>query len=314
VQGLQYNARFSGLFIVWNPVAVKEAPGMLNPFIMKARFGGILLTLLLAALPANAHVLLADPMARSNDYDLRQAPCGGKAAAAPVASYAAGGLMEVTVDLLVRHKRTLDIFISHEDFATRTKLGGFPTPDSGIYHKILTLPTEPQGTATIQVTDGEYVSCSDIVLSEPASFSINPGLNDAWYFPDTAGQGFFLVVYPDVQQIFLAWFTYETERPPVETPAILGEPGHRWITAQGPFAGDTAMLDITVTQGGVFDSDEPQPESSDPDSVGSLKVVFDSCSSGYIEYNMPDLGLVGEFPIQRVSPDNVALCEALEPQ
>ena len=42
---------------------------------------------------------------------------------------------------------------------------------------------------------------------------------------------------------------------PVE--AILGDPGHRWLTAQGPYSGDTASLEVFSSSGGVFDAAEP---------------------------------------------------------
>ena len=64
----------------------------------------------------------------------------------------------------------------------------------------------------------------------------NPGLNDTWFNADTVGQGFFITVFPDIGKVFLAWFTYDTERPPEDVTAILGEPGHRWITAFVDFA------------------------------------------------------------------------------
>ena len=61
-----------------------------------------------------------------------------------------------------------------------------------------------------------------------AAFQINPGLNDAWYDPATIGQGFLISVFPEIKQVFLAWFTFDTERPPEDVTALLGEPGHRW--------------------------------------------------------------------------------------
>jgi len=79
--------------------------------------------------------------------------------------------------------------------------------------------------------DGYYAS----VLSGQ-DFQINAGLNDAWYDPETAGQGFLITVFPDIGQMFLAWFTYDVERPGEGVTAQLGEPGHRWLTAQGPYA------------------------------------------------------------------------------
>lgn len=260
---------------------------------------------------AKAHVVLVDPVARTNDNDLIDGPCGGKPAGDSVASYSVGQTIEITADLVRQHKRTLDIFITHDNFVTKTKLGAVPTPDAGIYKKIITLPSGPEGSAILQVTDGEYVSCADITLSEGVPFIINAGLNDAWFFPDTQGQGFFIVVYPDIRLIFLAWFTYETERPSDDLMAQLGEPGQRWVTAQGPFDGNMAQLDIIVTSGGVFDRSEPEPENSVPGSVGTMKLMFNNCSNGLVEYDMPGLGLSGTVPLQRVANDNVALCEVL---
>ncbi len=93
--------------------------------------------------------------------------------------------------------------------------------------------------------------------SDCGQFGINAGMNDAWYSPATSGQGFLITVFEDAGLVFLAWFTFDVERPPADVTAILGDPGHRWVTAQGPFSGDTATLNVTVTSGGVFDSPEP---------------------------------------------------------
>ena len=63
--------------------------------------------------------------------------------------------------------------------------------------------------------------------------AINAGLNDAWYNPATNGQGFFINVFPDGQEMFLSWFTFDVERPDAGVPFELGDPGHRWLTALG---------------------------------------------------------------------------------
>ncbi|MHC5112444.1 MAG: hypothetical protein ACYTHJ_21505 [Planctomycetota bacterium] len=273
--------------------------------------GAVLLFVLHASQVAQAHVVLVDPGARTADDDLTEDPCGGIPAGESVATYAAGSNTEITIDLRVRHVPSLSAVISFDDFATRTELAMVPTPESGIYKMTVPLPVQALGPAILQVTDGTYVSCADITLSEEAPFAINAGLNDAWYFPGTDGQGFLIMVYPEIPLLFLAWFTYDTERPPEDTPAMLGEPGHRWFTAAGPFEGNRAILDITVTQGGVFDMAEPRPVNSDPGAAGSMEVVFENCSRGVVKYDMPQLGLVGEIPIQRIVEDNVALCEAL---
>lgn len=144
-------------------------------------------------------------------------------------------------------------------------------------------------------------------------FNITNGLNDAWYNPATDGQGFLITVFPDIQQMFLAWFTYDVERPPEDVSAILGEPGHRWLTAQGPYSGDTATLTIYVTEGGVFDSATP-PAINDGIGDGTMTIEFADCTEGLVTYEMEALGLSNEIPIQRIVNDNVALCESLSAQ
>ena len=148
------------------------------------------------------------------------------------------------------------------------------------------------------------------IFSEPV-FQINAGLNDAWFDPSTNGQGFFITVYPDIKQMYLAWFTFDTQRPAEDAGALLGDPGHRWLTALGPYDGDTANLTIYVTEGGVFDS--PQPATStDLDGDGSMIFEFADCTAALINYEITSLGISGEIPIQRVALDNVPLCEELE--
>jgi hypothetical protein len=78
-------------------------------------------------------------------------------------------------------------------------------------------------------------------LLDGLPFRINSGLNGAWYNPDTAGQGVFISVFPDSGQIFLAWFTYDMERPPESVSANLADPGHRWLTAFGAYDGNQAF-------------------------------------------------------------------------
>jgi hypothetical protein len=142
------------------------------------------------------------------------------------------------------------------------------------------------------------------------SFQINAGMNDAWFNPATNGQGMLIAVFPVIKQMFLAWFTYDTERPPGDVTALLGEPGHRWLTAQGPYDGNTANLTVFVTRGGVFDAAEPAA-STDMAGDGTLTVEFADCSEGLVKYEITSLGISGEIPIQRITPDNVPLCEAL---
>ncbi len=139
---------------------------------------------------------------------------------------------------------------------------------------------------------------------------LNAGLNDAWFNPATSGQGFFVVVFPEIQQVFIGWFTYDTERPADDAQAMLGEPGHRWVTAQGPYEGNTANLTLFVTQGGVFDAALPAA-STDQAGDGTVTLEFADCANGLVTFEITSLGLSGEIPIQRLTSDNIARCESL---
>jgi len=150
----------------------------------------------------------------------------------------------------------------------------------------------------------------NVQTAEENAFQINPGLNDAWFNPSTSGQGFLITVFPDIGQLFLAWFTFDTERPSDDVTAFLGDPGHRWLTAQGPYDGDKANLTLFVTAGGVFDSAEPV-SSTDPAGDGNMTLEFADCANGIANYEITSLGISGEIPLQRITLDNIELCNFL---
>jgi len=148
----------------------------------------------------------------------------------------------------------------------------------------------------------------DYDLVPPEGFTMNAGMSDAWYFPGTDGQGFFLTVMEQQRKVFMGWFTYDTEPPGETCMARLGDPAHRWITAQGSFAGAQADLEIDIAFGGIFDSGEPLPAH---EANGSIMLQFEDCTSGSLYYDIPSIGRSGLVPIRRITNDHVALCEQL---
>jgi hypothetical protein len=147
---------------------------------------------------------------------------------------------------------------------------------------------------------------ADALSDQP--FQINSGLNDAWYNPETAGQGFIISVFPEISQVFMAWFTYDVERPDDSVTANLGEPGHRWLTAQGPYVDNQAVLEVWNTVGGIFDSAVPTPFS---EKDGEIIIEFTDCNAATLTYDIPSVDKQNTLLIQRVTQDNVALCELL---
>lgn len=155
--------------------------------------------------------------------------------------------------------------------------------------------------------------CNSIqeIFADTKTSRINSGLNDAWYNPLTDGQGFFIGVFPELGAVSLAWFTYDTELPPDDAQANLGDPGHRWLTAIGPIEGNEVWMDIEMTSGGLFDTPTEIQRTDPPGSDGTIILTFTSCNSGTVEYDIPSINRQGTVPIQRVAGDNIALCELL---
>ena len=155
--------------------------------------------------------------------------------------------------------------------------------------------------------------CNSIqeVLATVNPSRINPGLNDAWYNPETDGQGFFITIFPDLDAVSLAWFTYDTGLPAEDATANLGDPGHRWLTALGPIVGNQAIMDIEMTSGGLFDTATVIERTDPPGWDGSIILTFTSCNSATVEYDISSINRQGIVPIRRVANDNIVLCEAL---
>ena len=42
-----------------------------------------------------------------------------------------------------------------------------------------------------------------------------------------------------------------------------------------------------------------------------MTIEFADCAEGLVSYEITALGISGIIPIQRITPDNVALCEVL---
>lgn len=159
------------------------------------------------------------------------------------------------------------------------------------------------------VIDDELVYITNVY---DATFHINPGLNGAWYYPDTSGSGILLEIFPESDTVFMAWFTYDLAEPAEGTVADIGDAGHRWFTGLGTIDYDTNSISVTLksTSGGLFDSSQAVINST----VGTVTITFEDCSNATVDYTLTDQELSSSFPIQRLLSDNVALCERLSPE
>lgn len=150
---------------------------------------------------------------------------------------------------------------------------------------------------------GEYI----YLVTPGTDLYIDPVLSGAWFDPASPGQGFFFDIFGHQKQLFLAWFTYDLQRPAGGVQAMMGDPGHRWLTAFGDFDVTSSSLDIEVTSGGVFDQGVAVNQATN----GSLDVEFYDCNTGQITYDLGSVGASGVIPIQRVTNFNSRTCQTL---
>lgn len=162
--------------------------------------------------------------------------------------------------------------------------------------------------AGIPISEDNLVMTSLVeVEAPPPEFEINAGLNDAWYNPQTAGQGFFVTVFPTIGKVLVSWFTYDTELPAEDAPGNLQSPGHRWMNAFGDFTGKSAVMEIDIPSGGIFDTSTTVEHTPS----GTMTITFENCNAAVIEYDITSIDRQGTIPIQRIAGDNIELCETL---
>jgi len=198
----------------------------------------------------------------------------------------------------------------------KTDVPAMPPGESSVESISLVLDVAPGTYHIAACADADVLelnSLNNCAISEPLTveesgrpIEINPGLNDAWYNPATSGQGFFINVFPDNQQIFLSWFTFDVERPDPGVPFELGDSGHRWLTALGAYQRGVANLKIYLNEGGAFDQATPVPTES---LYGSMVIRFSDCNHGQIEFDIPSINEKGTIPITRLAMDNLKACE-----
>jgi hypothetical protein len=149
-----------------------------------------------------------------------------------------------------------------------------PTSSSFVFQRTFNSVEEILYHCTVHSSPGRDISTNQNgrinVVDEGSMFLINPAISDAWFDPLTGGQGFFIIVWEDIQTIFLSWFTY--------------------------------------TSGGVFDS--PEPPVDTPVNVGMITIVWSGCNAGLLTYDLTTPLVSGQIPIERIVLDNVPACEA----
>lgn len=155
-------------------------------------------------------------------------------------------------------------------------------------------------------------------LFPPGRVEINRFLSGLWVDEredPAAGdyaQGLFIEVFPSLEFVFGAWFTWDLAdgAPSVEAirdaaPEALGATDQRWITAFGTYeTGDTSMdISFENTTGGVFNASSPN---IDRDSAyGTGTIISNGCRELVVEFDLPDAPTSGSTTFNRVEDEFV---------
>ncbi|MBT8063060.1 MAG: PQQ-dependent sugar dehydrogenase, partial [Gammaproteobacteria bacterium] len=171
---------------------------------------------------------------------------------------------------------------------------------------ILTFGRDESGN--IYLSDGNAVYLvSDGPPAGNPGFQVSEWLNDAWVRDGAPFQGLFITVFPVLEQVFVAWFSFDS-MPAGDGSAEFGASDQRWVTAIGPYAGNEATLQAELTTGGRFNS--AQPLATQDGAYGALDIVFEDCNHATLTYDFPGAGLSGSFDISRALNSNIAMCKA----
>jgi plastocyanin len=162
--------------------------------------------------------------------------------------------------------------------------------------------------ADSNAADNVGVDASAVTFFGPVY--INAGMNDAWVNIDTLGQGLFFNVFSELEAMFIAWFTFDTELPDPSVMANLGGAGQRWVTGLGFYPpGNSVTVTMELTFGGLFNQ---LAETQDQiPGYGTVTITFRSCNHAELTYDFPGLGLAGTIELSRATTDNVELCKVL---
>jgi len=141
---------------------------------------------------------------------------------------------------------------------------------------------------TLTVTDDQNdtgMATLNVTVSAAAPFVIDTAVEGSWFEQGgvSSGQGFFMDYFISIDQLFIAWFTFDINAPmPMDTP--VGASDQRWLTALLSISGDTASGDLNSTSGGLFDT--PTPMGQSDKLVGNISIQFTDCANAMVTYTV----------------------------
>lgn len=125
--------------------------------------------------------------------------------------------------------------------------------------------------------------------------AITPAYTGTWINNAEPGHGMLIEILPD-NRILAWWFTYQPNG------------GQAWFGGIGTYSGNTATIEVIKAEGGRFLPNFDPASISNP-VLGTMRLIFDSCTNGRVEYQFTQGYGSGSWPINRLTVAAGLSCE-----
>lgn len=130
---------------------------------------------------------------------------------------------------------------------------------------------------TFDETAADFTAPGNQVAEIRVSRMVDGGFSGSWYNPERSGHGFVIDVTsnPDGSgaRAMVSWYAYQAD----------GSGDQMWLVGVGPVVGDTAIVDLEVTEGATFGANF---DSTDVMKTlwGQVKIKFTDCTTAHLSY------------------------------
>ncbi len=168
------------------------------------------------------------------------------------------------------------------------------------YHRVSDVPENLDPNLARGIMRANLATLAEVAgadLSSIVTYQISAAQSGLWYDPEQDGHGLSIDVLPN-GQIVAIWYTYDQSGNQI------------WLLGVGEYTGSTAILGVTITEGGVF------PPGFDPNDVvrsdwGEFQLDFTDCDNGIFSWSPADPTRfeAGSMPITRLTSIDTLSCQ-----
>ena len=154
--------------------------------------------------------------------------------------------------------------------------------------------TNPPGF-TFDQTIADFTIEGSQVAEISISRLVDGSFSGTWYDPARNGEGFILEITEDTNtgeaRAVISWYTYNADNSGSQS----------WLYGVGPVIGDTALVDLSITEGTGFGTNF-NADDVNVTPWGQLSIAFTSCGTAEVSFNSLDSTFgSGNMSVQRLT-------------